>query len=255
MSPVISFIIFFSLLITINSCSAQKINKAGVLNYYYFIPDRPITENVILFKDSAVILEMKAVKSFEVNDTTLYSGYDVYKYTYLDLTTMRCQDYNNLSDTAKPYTNYVLKHNDIITWNFYKSEKIETKSNIIFQKDTIIDNLMYKRIKTIKRFEEEGLEYIYYLECNGKQNIFHVDTTIERKTKCKIIRSDLVDSNGVIKFSFRYQIIRTKLREDEERVFTRWKINASETSLPLLKLSDVEKIRIDSLPIPIKVKY
>ena len=58
---------------------------------------------------------------------------------------------------------------------------------------------------------------------------------------------DLVDSNAVVQTSFEYKILRARLTQREKRIFEKWKKNSTETQLPLITLSDVYKIPVDTL--------
>lgn len=238
------------------SCSKIHFLHEGVIKQHrYFVnfdsnAQLPMPDNLeskIWFQDSCVIYEVKVVHintNYSGNDTIRAESYDLYKYTYLNLHTLSCQDYYHLSDTALPFSNYFLKSNEGIGWSFYEAKKVTDlsgeKSSL---PDTIIEGKMCKRIKYTNNNNSDGYEYVYYLDCNVLNNIFHINRSLdELNPGCKVIRSELRgDLNSPLKMIFDVNILSDKLTPKERKIFKKWGENASSTKLPLLTYREVKK--------------
>ncbi|MDB5202030.1 MAG: hypothetical protein JWQ27_1439 [Ferruginibacter sp.] len=218
----------------------------GIQSYSYtgFIREGQI--NKLWFKDSMIICAARAYRKEELNDSVIYEGYDLYKYSFLDLKTMRCQDYYNFSDTARPFTNYILhkEKGEAVGWGFYNDNSFENRADsLISLPDTTIDGSIFKRLKTVNMYKPFKDEYIIYFKCPAKQSMFSLDRRLEKKyPNCKIVRTDLVDSNAVIGATFEYAIERENLTANEEKIFRKWKENAATTKLPVISFKEVHQI-------------
>lgn len=195
----------------------------------------------IWFKDSCVIYELRI--NFETRDqtpkgTVVKKSYPVWRYIYLDLNTMICQDYQNFKDTAKPFCNYSLKLNDTIgIWKFFAPKIVtDTIPGIATMSDTTINNTLFKRIKLLYKYYRETGDYsIYYLGCNIPKNMFHLNRTLDEIFSCcKGTRVELLDKNGKVTGRTEYKVISNKLTVEEENIFKQWHKNAATTKLPLL---------------------
>jgi hypothetical protein len=206
-------------------------------------------ETKIWFKDSCVVYEIRA--NFESSESTpegtvVKRSSPVWKYAYLDLRNMHCQEYLHFKDTALPFCNYVLKPGEMIGWKFYmpKSPR-DTGTGIISMSDTLINNKVFKRLNGIWKDPVETLYNISYLDCNAPKNMFYMAKTIsEMYPGCKVTRSDIFDSNGKLLSRFEFEVIRDMLNVQEEALFKQWEENSAKTKLPLLSHSEAEQIMI-----------
>jgi len=201
----------------------------------------------IWFKDSSVIYEMRI--NYQTSDQTAHGttvvkkSYPVWRYVYLDLRTMICQDYQTFKDTATPFCNYSIKLSDAISiWKFFapKSDR-DTTPGVSTLSDTIIGNSKFKRIKVLYKYHAQTGDYlIYYLNCNTIPNMFHLNRSLnEMFPGCKATRQDLLDRNNKVTGRTEYNILSDKLTDAEENVFRHWRDNAVKTKLPLLSYSQV----------------
>ncbi len=239
------FILFF-----FTSYSQKRYQKEGLLIHYTNLNSKEMKENRIWFKDSVIIYEMNVNNSIEYDSDTgrvHKSSYDVYKYTYLDLRTLKCQDYTYFSDTATVVCNYHLKPDEGIgCWDFYSdNSKHNITDNLPLNRipDTTIDKQNFYRMKVIDTF---GFIFIYYFNCNIKKNIFSFNKLLDnRDPGCIITRIEIIDSKSVFpKTVFEYKIVEEKLNCEENKIFKKWERNASETKLPVNSLKEVSAIPI-----------
>jgi hypothetical protein len=202
----------------------------------------------IWFKDSCVIYEMRI--NYQTADqtpqgTVVKRSYPVWRYIYLDLRTMICQDYQNFKDTAKPFCNYSLKPTDYIgIWKFFAPKKnSDTLPGMTIISDTIINNSLFKRAKVLyKYYRETGNYFIYYLNCNVASNMFHLNRTLnEMFPGCKTIRIDLMESNGKVSARTEYEIFSDSLSAEDENLFKEWHKNSLKIQLPLLSYEEAMK--------------
>ena len=96
---------------------------------------------------------------------------------------MHAQDYLNLSDTAKPLTNYLVKENESVSWNFYsKTQPYDKFIDSLNQlPDTTLDNLQFKRVYFDIFGEGWHQRVTYYLLLTPYENIFHLSNAIEKR--------------------------------------------------------------------------
>jgi len=90
------------------SCINKSFLKKGIISYQTYFTDYDIktelplfntSENRIWFKDNSIIYEIKIIYIDTENDSSgevEKVSFVTHRYTYLDLNTMRCQDYFHL---------------------------------------------------------------------------------------------------------------------------------------------------------------
>ena len=194
----------------------------------------------IWFKDSCVVYELRIrseTSESTPQGTVVKKSYPVWRYIYLDLRTMICQDYHTFKDTATPFCNYVLKPNEPTgIWKFFTFKKFLNRSlNMFTMADTTIDKTFFKRIKVPNKYYPQNFYKIYYIKCDAAQNIFHLNDTLDEiYPGCKSTISDFFDSTGKLLIRDKYEIIRDKLTAEEENIFKQWQQNAKKIKLPLL---------------------
>lgn len=204
--------------------------------------------NRIWFKDSCVVYELRInmeSKDHSLEQTVVKKSYPVWKYVYLDLRTMICQEYSSFKDTAMPYCNYFLKSGDPMgIWKFFLSKDVsDTMPGTNAMSDTSINNILFKRIKVLyKYYRETGNNWVYYINCNTKFNMFHLNKTLnEMFPGCKATRLDLLDRNGRVTSRTEYKVISDTLSPEEEKIFQKWHQNACKTKLPLLSYEEAKR--------------
>lgn len=239
------------------SCSGKKVMHQGVLSQYRYYLDFDSTSNFMLpnnfeskiwFKDSCVIYEVKmltGVTNYTETGMERKEGFEFFKYSYLDLRTLRCQDYFHFSDTALPVSNYQLQKSEGINWKFYYEENQNdlagTRSTL---SDTLINGHLYKRVRLVNKGDRGAYTTTYYLEHHTKSNIFHINRALDNAyPDCQVVISEMKnDVNGPMKSVFRIEIVREKLTDRELKVFEKWQQNIETSKLPLLSLDEVNRI-------------
>jgi hypothetical protein len=238
------------------SCVNKTYLKRGLIsqNRYFtnvtdstILPDFDKLESKIWFSDSCVIFEMKVINdsiNYAPKGTLRKYSYELFKYSYLDLRTLKCQDYLSFSDTALPINNYFLRDSEVLSWRFYSEKRAQdVNGEITSLSDTIVGNRFFKRVK-IRRFinKDIGYEYhIFYLDCKAKKTIFHINRTIdEQYPKCQIVSSELWnDYNSVNKEVFEINVLKSNLSSKEKKIFNQWGKNAKQTELPLRRYTEI----------------
>ena len=244
------------LLITFFSCANKGFLREGVISYQTYFADYdsmtelPLfntSENRIWFSDSSVIYEIKiiGIKTDHTSKGTFEkTSFDFFKYTYLDLRTMRCQDYFNLKDTAFPVNNYLLEIGHFAGWEFFTPKyPIDTSGIMSLLPDTIIDHKNYSRIKIKNNPDTLEFDYEFYLDCKTKNNMFHLNPTLdEMYPRCKVVRSIMKFKNYHFTTVFNTKIVADTLSKEEKTVFAKWAQNAIVTKLPLINYMEANKL-------------
>jgi len=235
-------LITFSILFTSLFCSCQitkYVNQGIVRQHAYFLnvdsesalPFPDSLDSRIWFLDSTVVYEIKMYHNYIENqgeESRSFGYWKHYKFSFLDLKTMRCQDYWTFSDTASPICSYKLGEDESFGWRFYSSKKITDTSGKIYElEDTVIKSKIYKRIKVLNADSANGFEYVYYFDCNRAKSIFHLNASLKDYfPDCKTIRFDLrgnltLPLTRVMEWEFETQ----KLFPKELRVLKKWSEN------------------------------
>jgi len=226
---------YLILMTSLLCCSYVYGQTEGLVHFYSNMPMKDFDEDRIWFKDSAFIIEVKKDNTEYINDRLVHEGYDVYKYSYVNLKNGICQDYFSFSDTASVRFNYRLKANEFIRWNFYSSS--QEAAQTLQLSDSTIAEIRYKRYRTKNMFPN-GEEYVYFL-AKSKDNIFHLNKSLDAKSKgWKVVRADLVDSASKLITTQKFMVIRDLLNEQERNVFKAWEENAKKTRLREVSLSE-----------------
>lgn len=223
---------------------------------YHFITDsenkNPNTERT-WFLDSAIIFEQKAYISASLDDTLILKNqFEVYKYTYFDLRTLRSQDYLSFTDTATIVNNYVVQPGESPSPNFKFGKLLGSLDSIKVITDTLINGERYKRIQKVINVPEHPYlcEQTYYYLCD--RPFWNIKQSDERFPGCMCVRQDI---HEIIPKPSLYviecRIVSTSLTKEEENIFRAWCKNARNTKLPLHTLEDVKK---NEIMIPLKYK-
>ncbi|MEO6670792.1 MAG: hypothetical protein ABIN36_15035 [Ferruginibacter sp.] len=224
----------------------------------------PMPDNLeakIWFMDSCVIYEMKVINTVTNHTNRGISekhSYDLYKFSYLDLRNLNCQDYYHFSDTALPVCSYKLKPIEAVNWNFYaKRPDVDLNGLQQVLSDTIINNISLRRIKFSHSADGYTDEIIYYQDCNTKQNIFHINPSIdELYPNCKIVRSESRgDITSKLTWVFELNMLSENLTTNEKAIFLKWGKNAQSTQLPVISLQEsMKNFGPDSSPLNVQTE-
>lgn len=235
------------------SCTTDKTIREGIIGWSrYFIKSKPelllpMPDNLsgnIWFQDSVVIYEVKSliiVANHTDTGVIRKESFETYKYTFLDIRNLICQDYYYFSDTATPICTYKLRPEEMVVWNFYsiiKSTRRNEKSSVL--PDTIISNKSYKRVCIINT--EVGYQTTYYLDCSSQENIFHLNPQLDLiYPGCKSVRSEFRDRDDPLTSVTEINIVSESLSSSERAVIAKWQKNAQNNKLPELTLNEVYK--------------
>jgi hypothetical protein len=241
------------------SCNSQ-ILKSGVFKFstkeiYYTNSNKEIEGQKsflhLWYKDSCAIVEHRINYSTEDETDTgvvIKESYPAYRFTYINLRTMHCQDYLHLSDTAKPFCNYLRKTTDRIENNFFfaTKSKYDTLGGIHTMSDTLIDGITYKRIKILYQYYDYEKSYsVLYLDCRPNNSMFYFNKTItDLSNGCKAFRTDFFDSTNRPIIRSEMSTVSSKLSKVENSIFECWKKNGVNSTLPLISYSEAKNIAI-----------
>ncbi|MBS1743727.1 MAG: hypothetical protein JST81_11895 [Bacteroidetes bacterium] len=221
----------------------QVIQKEGIMNL-----NSPLFREAgrcyTWFKDSTVIHEMYIEYSETINDSVISHGVRIYKYSVLDLTKKRGQDYVTFSDTAKPITNYSLDPEDV-SYGFYPKKHIYDKymDSLIALSDTIVKGIVYKRLYFDLSGQGWSQRLIYYLAPLESDNIFHLSRILDSCYPAfKVSRIQFVDKLTGYSDVSSLEVIRDWLTSSEQNVIEAWKQNIDTTSLPLTSKREADRI-------------
>jgi hypothetical protein len=254
--------ILISILITVGifPCNSQNL-LSGVFKfstYEIIYPDSTNKETEgrksflhLWYKDSCAIIEHRINYGTEEETATgviRKESYPAYRFSFINLRTLQCQDYLHLSDTAKPFCNYLRKTTDRIENNFFftTKSKYDTLGGTHIMSDTIIDGITYKRIKILyQNYEYEKSYSILYLDCRPNNSMFYFNKTLtDLYNGCKAFRTDFCDSTGRSVIRSEMLTVSNKLSTSENKLFDCWKKNAAITTLPLISYSEAKEIMI-----------
>ena len=154
-------------------------------------------------------------------------------YTFIDLRTKSFYDYSSFSDTAGLIKKYIQADSTPVSggWNFYAQRDWPGQLTPVSLSDTLIDNIVYKRIQVIKEpdsTQQNKKIWIGYLNCDRKNTLFMFDKSLSKTTGCPIVR---FDEQPLPEFVFRpvsaqIEFISDTLSNDELKVFNAWEKNA-----------------------------
>jgi len=225
---------------------------SGVINHKYQVNDTTSTgidftgimENKAWFLDSLIVFEMKAIyDSSNFTDTGLVriQEYELFKYVFLDLKTMKCQDYYSFSDSAQPQCNYLLPKNSTFFWSYFSKENPDSiRDKYKNLSDTVIDRRVLKRVKRIWYEYDPVLEYVYFLDRSKPQTILHFSRDLDELFPEYFVSR--VEANPMGKVSsktiYEMQILSEGLSEYEMKVIRSWEQNARNIKLPLISFHD-----------------
>lgn len=191
----------------------------------------------------AVVYEQKGTYSFGLNDSIVLKGYDVYKYTFFDLITRRCQDYLSFTDTATVIANYIVPKDSVPGINF-RQEMSRSLDSMKILADTVVDGKLYKRIRYTVTWPEitSPYEETYYL----LPGALHWPKNIIYKKLQTLIPGGIVERVDMhqlppieMRATNTIHCERNYLTPEEETVFKKWQQNALETKVPVTPAAEV----------------
>ncbi|MEO5967032.1 MAG: hypothetical protein ABIP68_08055 [Ferruginibacter sp.] len=247
--------IFISVL---NSCannrkvtrnSSEGVSKLHSLNFFY---DSLFTVNDYAYKlwhsDSSVIFQFVGVDFDFLPDSNSEKAVLItWKYIYLDLKNLKCQDYLTFDTSAKATANYKLAPEEFIQNNLFLPLPLPfMKEPMHDMNDTVIENKKYKRIRFDQTEAETHWRTIVYLSDKYSQDLFHLNVLLDKKySPMRVMRIDWVLNGELQMFSY-YEELNNKLTKNEKAIFKRWKLNADTTTLPVITFMDALKTKPSS---------
>ncbi|MBX2939975.1 MAG: hypothetical protein KF880_07840 [Ferruginibacter sp.] len=197
--------------------------------------------NKIWFSDSMVIIEAKVVFHPNDNEKSVGLKYPVYKFIFLDLKTMRYQDYFSFSDTAFVQCNYkTTGENEFVEWRFWRTGLHDSEKFDVLG-DTLIHGIQYTLLKTVgKEKQKAGIHEYHYMRCNVPQLIFHIrDGGIEQNFKgCKVFKYEMFSEILELVDGIEFRFLSDTLTDYERSIFKQWSENAKTTDIPLINSLD-----------------
>lgn len=242
------FVLLILLLFSQRTFSQQHNEGLISMNTYYTgfkdSSDIPFslarTESKFWYRDSSAIFEIKVTRGRGGSDVVTKYNYELVKYTFLDLRKMRCQDYLVLSDTAAPFCNYVLGRTDFLSgvnlW--YTEDSTFNSVELINLSDTVINNVNYKRVCQVNSKTVPRSKNTYFLDCEKAPIAFNLSEGLSEIYSGCQVRIMEMNSNDEMTMGFSMEQVRSKLTEEENRIFDKWEANSKSTSLPLMKFNE-----------------
>jgi len=219
----------------------------GVVEIHSNLSSSRIAKDKIWFKDSCVVYEILNSVNTDNGSGVEKHSYEILKYVFLDLKTMRCQDYLSFSDTAIALNNYILRSGETVAWGFFSDAKPRYQDLLSFISDSTMNGIVYKRARAVERNSDWELIYVYYLR-SLKSNIFSMNKHLEiDQPGYKTTRLDIIDPRSNKVTTIEIEIIKEQLDSKEERILDRWNDNAMHTKLPLLSLKEAESAFLEKM--------
>ncbi len=184
-------------------------------------------EERIWFHDSAVIEELTGIHA-EYNEHGMEKRrwVTINKYLFIDLRNKAFYEYTSFSDTVRFIRKYTQADSIGISggWNFYYPRNSDTQS-YQFISDTVINEILFKRVKLIQKSGLNITTGIGYLRCDKKGTMFQDDREFSTKVGCPLVRVDAT-SKKYGSLSHRIDFLRDSLTPEELKVFAAWERNA-----------------------------
>jgi hypothetical protein len=237
-----TFFVLFYLACTPKFSIAQIKQSEGLMNFYFGM--YPDNRKYTWFKDSTVIFEIFEDYTESINDSIVAEGSCIRNYSILDLTTMRAQDYLTFADTAMPLTNYLLKTNESISWDFYRTSHLYDKyiDSLIPIPDTTIDGKSFKRLWFPLSGNGWYQKITYFIICSKLENIFHMSRAFDdRHRGCKVSCIQYEEPSTGRSSINKLILIRDNLTITESKIFEKWKANLETSTLPITTLNEGQK--------------
>ncbi|RYY50829.1 MAG: hypothetical protein EOO06_02655 [Chitinophagaceae bacterium] len=232
----------------------------GLYHNYDKVPTIDSSElNRLWFTDSAIIYELKVDIEMDETDSTVYRGYDVYGYRYFDIPSNTYYEYNSFTDTASVTCKYL--DEERFVGGFFSTKNKPLPGAFIVMSDTTINGEIFKRVKFTQSSPEFDMitETIYYFASSGyKSDLFGLLTAFNSLVPgCAFRRVELTSySSGQVKSGFgNYEIVRSFLTKEEEKIFSRWKKNTMDKSIPMSTVADMQQLPISPIKFRGNPKY
>lgn len=218
----------------LTSCNSQRhLTHCEVINSYlkFYNKETKTYEassiywpiNKIWYSNNFGIEETWGINIRQDTNGTEYRKVELMYYTAIDFRNRIAYSFSSFSDTARILDSYSFKDTTAIRggWNFREPRSWPRQGAPVFIADTIIDNVVYKRIKMIK----ETTEWIGYLRCDKEGTVFMYDIDLSKSLGCPIVRVDQVptDQDEFRAVSSTIEFLADKLTPEEQKVFRVWR--------------------------------
>lgn len=155
-------------------------------------------------------------------------------YLYINRETRSFYQYSTLSDTATISKSY--KQPDSIRvdggWNFYHPMSIDFIGNPETLTDTIVNDILYSRIKYFRKQGKHEFFSVVYFRCDLPNSMFSIFKPVEQgcpSVKVLDYSNDISALSGFSEIHF----LANQLTADEIKIFDAWKKN--EKKYPVIK--------------------
>jgi hypothetical protein len=188
----------------------------------------------IWHRGNFVIQEIKIIKTSTVDGNFKYETPLLY-YLVMDRDKKMFYHYSSFSDTARLLDQYKLEDTSEMKaaggWPFYKEINVEVIGPKKDLKDTVINDVLYKRVYFSIKNGDFISPSVYYLRCDKKGSLFRFDKKLSEEFGCPIVRIDhLPTAEKPAPISSELVFVRNKLTNEERRIFDAWEKKAKKTS-------------------------
>lgn len=234
------------IVILIYSCSGsyRSIDGSGYYQHSKVFAAGPIYDSTNLFLwyyDSSIIYEVKIRRNFGAKSTKPADNPVFYQ--YLDLRTLKVQDYFTLSDSSTPYCSYIVEPLNQ-PFNYYNLFSFEKDESVIESReiptDTVVSGKRLKRFKYRTRGKYPELK-VFYTETSLLPDVMQVFQSLnpEMKVEGKIVRqeTDFLDEDRTVTATevLSLRLINPVLNSEMKKIFHSWRQNISTLSSQLPK--------------------
>jgi hypothetical protein len=184
----------------------------------------------VWFKDSNAVEEIHRINLATDAAGNTSMSYSVMFYRYIDLRNKAVYDYKSFSDSAKIFKKARLPDSLMkdYGWSFYSEKIRQIQGTPEEMKDTIIDNVTYKRAKFHFMYDDPKRTFIIgYFRCDGKGEMFSLEKAHSRKLNCTMTKFSEFPIGKTNPFAtIELEFLSDTLTEREVKVFEAWKKNA-----------------------------
>lgn len=224
------------LMLSVSSCAikGQSNNESIAILYHQFLDSKGnatmTTPKKIWCKDGNAIEEIiKMVINTDTNRNTTIRK-EVLCYLFIDRSSNSFFEYGNLSDTAKLLRAYNQPDSAMINggWNYYYKRKIDFVGKPEKLTDTVIENVVYQRVKFNRDIGKGRFCSICCMHCNGngKFSIYAFGDSI---LPCPVERIYNYDHDcSIARTLMKIEYIADRFPESITAVFEKWERYAKE---------------------------
>jgi hypothetical protein len=235
-----SIFLLLSILCILLSFSCKEVKKEnvrqGIVKYRgeFFdttgtFSSKPVVvdELRVFYKDSLAIEEIirRSYITDTANKTTIEER--ISHYIFIDIPKGKYYFYKNLSDTAKSFKSYASldSFKTHAGWNFINADATQFKGASQSMKDTVINNVKYKRLKKAIYFGKYPYSSIGYFRCDKIGTLFKFDTNLSDSIGCPLVKIEDSPINKGAAIRSEIIFLTDTLSKQEVKIFDAWSKN------------------------------